>query len=207
MCAVHTKCATCAVQEGSDAAVNNPGSAYGVSALGPGAGGAGDSTPGNPDAEAGTRPEPMPSQLLQDGDTTMQVDGEVDGQDRGSQTGGEQQGLALPFEPVALVFKDIHYYVKQGGGDLELLRVCVSLPALHWSTGSVNIASASLKASVPADSQLLVCHMRFTHRCIGCIRTMHMSMHEVGPSLISRTVFLTMPLLQKSLFVCHSSCK
>ena len=111
------------MQEGANAAVNNPGSAYGVSALGPGAGSAGDSTPSNPDAQAGTRPQPVPSQPLQDGDTAVQVDGE-DGE---SQAGSEQQGLALPFEPVALVFKDIHYYVKQGGGDLELLRVRVCI--------------------------------------------------------------------------------
>lgn len=98
------------MQEGQDAAVNNPGSAYGASAFGPGAGSA------TSDAEAGTGPEAMPSQPLQGSDNAQQMDGETQG--------SKQQGLALPFEPVALVFKDIHYYVKQGGGDLELLRVC-----------------------------------------------------------------------------------
>ena len=111
-----------AVQEGQDAAVNNPGSAYGASPLGPGANNAAGNTPGTADAKAGSRPEPMPSQPRQGSDAAQQVDGAAEGNER---QGSEQQGLTLPFEPVALVFKDIHYYVKQGVGDLELLRVCV----------------------------------------------------------------------------------
>ena len=111
-----------AVQESQDAAVNNPGSAYGASPLGPGAGSATSNAPGTSDAEAGTRPEAMSSQPLQGNDNAqLHMDGEAEGSEA---KGSEQQGLALPFEPVALVFKDIHYYVKQGGGDLELLRVC-----------------------------------------------------------------------------------
>lgn len=37
---------------------------------------------------------------------------------------GIQHGLALPFVPVALVFKDVHYYVKHrgGSGELQLLK-------------------------------------------------------------------------------------
>ena len=116
------------VQESQDAAVNNPGSAYGASPLGPGAGGSIGSTPGSYDAEAGIRAEAMPSQPLQGSHNAQQMDGEAEG--------SEQQGLALPFQPVALVFKDIHYYVKQGGGDLELLRVCVCnkcvCASVHW---------------------------------------------------------------------------
>lgn len=111
-----------AVQESQDAAVHNPGSAYGASPLGPGAGGAVGNTPHISDIETGTRPEPMPSQPLQgDEDSPQQLDGEAEGS---GAEGNEQHGLALPFEPVALVFKDIHYYVKQLGSDLELLRVC-----------------------------------------------------------------------------------
>lgn len=109
------------VQESRDAAVNNPGSAYGAYPLGPGAGSATGSAPGTSDAEAGTRQEAMPSQPLQGSDNAQHMDGEPEGS---KAEGSEQHGLALPFEPVALVFKDIHYYVKQGGGDLELLRVC-----------------------------------------------------------------------------------
>lgn len=126
-----------ALQESQDAAVNNPGSAYGASPLGPGAGSAAGNTPGHADAHAGTKPEPMPSQPLQDGDTAVQVDGE------GNQAGGKQQGLALPFEPVALVFKDIHYYVKQGGGDLELLRVrlcqCLACRDSCFARGALHV--------------------------------------------------------------------
>ena len=51
----------------SHAAVANPGSAYGASALGPSAGGATAGAPANPDAQAGTAPEPMPSQPITDG--------------------------------------------------------------------------------------------------------------------------------------------
>lgn len=109
-----------AVQESQDAAVHNPGSAYAASPLSPVSGGAAGNTPGISDIEAGTRPEPMPSPLQGDEDSPQHLDGEAEG----SEADSEQHGLALPFEPVALVFKDIHYYVKQLGSDLELLRVC-----------------------------------------------------------------------------------
>lgn len=107
----------CALQESQDAAVNNPGSAYGASPLDPGAGSAAGTGPATSNGEAGTRPEAMPSQPCEDSNGAEQASDEGEG--------SEQPGLALPFEPVALVFRDIHYYVKQGGGDLELLRVSV----------------------------------------------------------------------------------
>lgn len=107
----------CALQEGQDAAVNNPGSAYGASPLGPSAGSAAGTSPATSNGEAGTRPEAMPSQPHEDGNGVEQASDEGEA--------NEQPGLALPFEPVALVFRDIHYYVKQGGGDLELLKVSV----------------------------------------------------------------------------------
>lgn len=107
-----------AVQESHDAAVNNPGSAYGASPLGPGAASAASTTPATFNGEASTRPEPVPSQPPQGSEA------EEGGND---EAGEQQQGLALPFEPVALVFRDIHYFVKTGGGDLELLRVGVAV--------------------------------------------------------------------------------
>ncbi|KAL3132996.1 hypothetical protein ABBQ38_006905 [Trebouxia sp. C0009 RCD-2024] len=103
-----------AEKEGQDAAVNNPGSAYGASPLGPSAGSAAGTSPATSNGEAGTRPEAMPSQPHEDGNGVEQASDEGEA--------NEQPGLALPFEPVALVFRDIHYYVKQGGGDLELLK-------------------------------------------------------------------------------------
>ena len=106
-----------AVQEGrGNKAVATPGSAYGASPLGPSTGGFAGNSPGSADAQTGTELEPMHSQPLQDGDTA---------QDSDNQKGGEQQGLALPFEPVALVFKDVHYFVKHPDGkssELELLQ-------------------------------------------------------------------------------------
>ena len=111
-----------ALQEAEgDAAVANPGSAYGASALGPSAGGGAGAAPGNAEAQAGTGAESAPSQPLQNGD---------DAADGASEHGSEQQGLSLPFDPVALVFKDIHYFVKwpdNKSEELELLKVPVSL--------------------------------------------------------------------------------
>ena len=119
-----------------DAAVANPGSAYGASALGPSAGGASTAAPANPDAYTGTQPEPMPSQPLQDGDEEHlqdgeeeREDGEEDGQVKKEQSGASKRalkGLGLPFDPVALTFRDIHYFVKnpnQKSQELELLKV------------------------------------------------------------------------------------
>ncbi|KAL0031878.1 hypothetical protein WJX79_002852 [Trebouxia sp. C0005] len=99
-----------------DAAVANPGSAYGASALGPSAGGGAGAVPGNADAQAGTGAASTPSQPLQTGDAAAAG---------ASESGREQQGLSLPFDPVALVFKDIHYFVKRPDNkseELELLK-------------------------------------------------------------------------------------
>ena len=93
----------------------NPGAAYGASALGPAAGAGAGAAPGNADAVAGTELESMPSQPVED-----------DNAGSDSETESEHKGLALPFEPVALVFKDIHYYVKRPDNkseELELLKV------------------------------------------------------------------------------------
>ncbi|DBA97183.1 TPA: hypothetical protein ACH3X1_014944 [Trebouxia sp. C0004] len=97
-----------------DAAVANPGSAYGASALGPSAGGGAGAASGS--ADAGTAAESAPSQPLQNGDAAA---------DGASEDGSEHQGLSLPFDPVALVFKDIHYFVKRPDNkseELELLK-------------------------------------------------------------------------------------
>ena len=111
-----------ALQEAEgDAAVANPGSAYGASALGPSAGGGAGAAPGNVDAQAGTGSESALSQPVQNGDAAAE---------HGSEHGSEQQGLSLPFDPVALVFKDIHYFVKRPDNksqELELLKVAGSL--------------------------------------------------------------------------------
>ena len=109
----------CTVQESQDAAVNNPGAAYGASPLGPGAGAAAaaGTNPATSNGEAGTSPGAMPSQ------PSAGSNGAEEASEGGE--GSEPPGLALPFEPVALVFRDIHYYVKRGAGDLELLRVGV----------------------------------------------------------------------------------
>lgn len=111
-----------ALQEAQgDAAVANPGSAYGASALGPSAGGGAGAVPGNADAQAGTGAASTPSQPLQTGDAAAAG---------ASESGREQQGLSLPFDPVALVFKDIHYFVKRPDNkseELELLKVPGSL--------------------------------------------------------------------------------
>ncbi len=107
-----------ALQEAEgDAAVANPGSAYGASALGPSAEGVAGAAPGSADAQAGTGAE----SVLSHGDAAA---------DGASEQGSEQQGLSLPFDPVALVFKDIHYFVKRPDNkseELELLKVPVSL--------------------------------------------------------------------------------
>ncbi len=107
-------------------AVANPGLAYGgaykaaeggalgASALSPSAGscaGAAGTT------QPGTGHQPVLSHPGKDADTTQ--DGDSD---------GIENGLALPFVPVALVFKDVHYYVKhrEGSGELQLLKASVS---------------------------------------------------------------------------------
>lgn len=107
-----------ALQEGQgDAAVANPGSAYGTSALGPSAGGGGGAAPGTADAQAGTGGDLTPQEPAEDGKAAADGD---------SKEGQEQPGLSLPFPPVALVFKDIHYFVKRPDNkseELELLKV------------------------------------------------------------------------------------
>ena len=110
-------------------AVANPGLAYGgaykaadggalgASALSPSAG----SYAG---AAGATQPrnglQPVLSRPQQDANTVQHDDND-----------GIQGGLALPFVPVALVFKDVHYYVKhrEGSGELQLLkaRLCANL--------------------------------------------------------------------------------
>ncbi len=149
-----------ALQEAEgDAAVANPGSAYGASALGPSAGGGAGTAPGNADAQAGTGAESAPSQPLQNGDAAA---------DGASENGSEQQGLSLPFDPVALVFKDIHYFVKRPDNkseELELLKVpgslllllllaavlfCSLLTTCLLTPASVVIAVASLNCPLQA---------------------------------------------------------
>lgn len=104
-----------ALQEGQgDAATANPGSAYGASALGPsvGGGGGGGAAPGTADAQAGTGVDLTSQQHAEDGEAAA--------------VRQEQPGLSLPFPPVALVFKDIHYFVKRPDNkseELELLKV------------------------------------------------------------------------------------
>lgn len=143
---------SCTLQNG-DAAVSNPGSAYGASALGPSASGASAATPANPVAQAGTQPEPKPIQPLQNGTLrneeeeqgTLQngqgkqetlEDGEEEAEVKKEQSGASQRalaGLGLPFDPVALTFKDIHYFVKnpnQRSQELELLKACKNLQKL-----------------------------------------------------------------------------
>ncbi|KAL0035494.1 hypothetical protein WJX77_008879 [Trebouxia sp. C0004] len=107
--------------EGSGA-VANPGLAYGgaytaadggapgVSALSPStgscAGAAGTTQPG-------TGLQPVLSHPGKDANAIQHYDND-----------GIQNGLALPFVPVALVFKEVHYYVKhrEGSGELQLLK-------------------------------------------------------------------------------------
>ena len=107
-------------------AVANPGLAYGgaYQAADGGALGAAALSPsaGSYAAAAGTtQPEnglqPVLSHPGKDANTIQ--DGDSD---------GIQDGLALPFVPVALVFKDVHYYVKHrgGSGELQLLKASIS---------------------------------------------------------------------------------
>ena len=130
-----------ALQEAEGDAVANPGSAYGASALGPSAGGGAGAAPGNADAQAGTGAESAPSQRLQNGDAAA---------DGNSEDGSEQQGLSLPFDPVALVFKNIHYFVKRPDNkseELELLKVPGSL----------------LLLLLLLDAAVLLCNLLTTH--------------------------------------------
>lgn len=64
----------------------------------------------------------MPTEPLQDVKTMLDGDTPIKPND-----------LALPFEPVALVFKDVHYWVKHpdGKGELELLKACYAQLGLH----------------------------------------------------------------------------
>ena len=122
-----------------DAAVANPGSAYGASALGPSAGGASAAAPAKPGIQAGTQQEPQPSQPAQNGEAKQKTtrNGDIESQSledgeeadvKKEQSGASKkalQGLGLPFDPVALTFRDIHYFVKnpnQKSQELELLK-------------------------------------------------------------------------------------
>ncbi len=114
--------------EGNGAVVN-PGLAYGgaykaadggalgASALSPSAGSYKDAAG---TTQPGTGSQPVLSHPGKDANTIQ--DGDSD---------GIQDGSALPFVPVALVFKDVHYYVKRRGGkgELQLLKasLCVNL--------------------------------------------------------------------------------
>lgn len=101
----------------SNAAVANPGSAYGTSAMGPSAGGGRQGGPVGA-APVGTQAvQSMPTEPLQDVKAMLQGDPHI-----------KQNDLALPFEPVALVFKDVHYWVKHpsGKGELELLKASLA---------------------------------------------------------------------------------
>ena len=110
-------------------AVANPGLAYGgaYKAANGGALGASALSPSAgcyADAAGATQPvtelQPVLSHPGKDANTIQDGD-----------SGGIQDGIALPFVPVALVFKDVHYYVKHRGGrgELQLLkaRLCINL--------------------------------------------------------------------------------
>lgn len=110
------------VQEGkAHGAVTTAGAAYGASALGPSAGigaGVGAGAPSSTPQTEGLRQQPLPS--LKPGTGPKQANAAM----HESNAEQDQRGLALPFEPVALVFKDVHYWVKNpnGRGELELLK-------------------------------------------------------------------------------------
>ena len=96
----------------------NPGAAYGASALPPSTGmGAGPGT-ASCAAQAAAKPQ-LISQLQQPLKDADDYTGDIEDGHTG------HHGLALPFEPVALVFKNVHYFVKHldGSGELELLKV------------------------------------------------------------------------------------
>ena len=120
-----------------DAAVSNPGSAYYASALGPSAGGASAAAPANPGTQA--QQESQASQPAQNGEAKQKPtrNGDIESQSledgeeadvKKDQSGASKkalQGLGLPFDPVALTFRDIHYFVKnpnQKSQELELLK-------------------------------------------------------------------------------------
>ncbi len=117
------------MQEGEgNVAVANPGLAYG-GAYGAADGGAVGASALSPSTgscagvagttQPGTGLQPVLSQPGKDANTMQ--DGDSD---------DKQHGLALPFVPVALVFKDVHYYVKhrEGSGELQLLKASVLQP-------------------------------------------------------------------------------
>lgn len=149
-----------ALQEGGgDAAVANPGSAYGASALGPSAGGGADTAPGNADTQPGTQVESMPSQPVQDDDTRA---------DGYSEKGSEQQGLSLPFDPVSLVFKDVHYFVKRPDNkseELELLKASSAF-LLFFSSGVENSEWGSSATPVFARLQHQT-RLSLSEPCLG----------------------------------------
>lgn len=139
----------CVTMQDGEAAVSNPGPAYGASALGPSAGGASTAAPAQPDIESGLQSsQPLWNGGLdaQNGDDNREhetlrngqdesehlEDGEEEGEVKKEQSGASKRalaGLGLPFDPVALTFKDIHYFVKnpnQRSQELELLKVCSS---------------------------------------------------------------------------------
>ncbi len=205
-----------ALQEAEgDAAVANPGFAYGASALGPSAGGGAGAAPGNADAQAGTGAESAPSQPLQNGDAAA---------NGASENGSEQQGLSLPFDPVALVFKDIHYFVKRPDNkseELELLKVpgslllllllaavflCSLLTTLLLKRGSVKTAMACfncllecVQGLMPADLCMqwlvvFVCENVCKHNTISKALWVHFATTSDEGSVIA------LPLMYMSLY-------
>lgn len=144
-----------ALQEAEgDAALANPGSAYGASALGPSAGGGAGAAPGNANAQAGTGAESALSQPVLNGHAAA---------DGASEHGSEQQGLSLPFDPVALVFKDIHYFVKRPdntGEELELLKVPVSLLLLLLLAAVLSCSLLTTCLLMPASEVIAVASLK-----------------------------------------------
>ena len=135
--ALHTP--SCVQAGESKAAVANPGSAYGVSALGPSAGG-GLQGGGVGAAPNGTQAvQPMPNEPLEDVKAMLHGDTHI-----------KQNDLALPFKPVALVFKDVHYWVKHpnGKGELELLKASF---AWYWSRAELRCVILSLGAQLSSS--------------------------------------------------------
>ena len=99
------------------AAAANPASAYGGSAVGLGLSAAmGAGVTGAGTSPVGSGFQPQLTHAKQDGGTLQHV-----------HVTNDQHSLTLPFEPVALAFKNVHYYVKHpnGTGELELLKASV----------------------------------------------------------------------------------
>ena len=97
----------------NDGTPANQGAAYGASPLVPFAGAGAGVTAGTPLTGVNHEVQPMPRQPVSNDSTIHNNDMQ-----------NNQPDLSLPFEPVTLAFKDVHYYVKpsDGRGELELLK-------------------------------------------------------------------------------------